>query len=249
MRRTIMASDEGIPSQQIRATPISLRSSHDLTELLERLREAAVDYFASQIDEELLGTVLNTDNWDPSGTFALADGAQFIASVSENLNKAISGSINDVGRQAGVPPLAAEIGGGVTANFLLNPIEKPVHAVTGIVELAGVAVGLLTCHPELAMACVKVLAHDKLHSEISHLISETLSGRGQRKGPISMSDDSNSEMAAGGAELSPRGEELMKRAQDLFQSGVNKPDEISRAADPPIQSIDPLGGGGPLSQA
>jgi hypothetical protein len=55
IRRTIAAPDEGMSSQRVRATPISLRSSRDLAELLERIREAAVDYFASQIDEELLG--------------------------------------------------------------------------------------------------------------------------------------------------------------------------------------------------
>jgi hypothetical protein len=241
MLQTIAAPGEGIPNQQVRAIPILLRSSRDLTELLERLREAAVDYFASQIDEQLLGTALNTDDWDPSGTFVVADGAQLIASVSEKLNKAISDSINIVGRRAGAPPLAAEIGGGVTANFLLDPIEKPVHAVTGIIELAGVAVGLLTCHPELVMACVKVLAHDMMHSEIDHLISKMLSVGRQRIGPISMSSDSSTTMPVGCATPDPRTIEEMKKAENLSQSGTNKLGEISDAADPRIQNIDPLG--------
>jgi hypothetical protein len=149
----------------------------DHDERLERVREAAADYATDKLDQRLGGSRLDADLWMSKNSFPPAIAVQVMTDVNVRLNERLADTLRDAAVRAGSPGVVADVGAGMAADFALAPFAKPIRQVTRTIELAGLAVGVITCQPHLAMACAKALVHDEARTLSSRVITDAISDR------------------------------------------------------------------------
>jgi len=173
-----MPSQDGQPSgspARVVMRPFTVgygAADHD--ERLERVREAAADYATDQLDKRLGGSRLDTGLWMSENSFPPAIAVQVMTDVNVRLNEGLARTLRNAAVSAGSPAVVADVGAGIAADFALAPVAKPIRQATRTIELAGLAIGVITCQPHLAMACAKALVHDEARTLGSRAITDAI---------------------------------------------------------------------------
>jgi hypothetical protein len=174
----IRAGEAASTSARVVMQPFTLAyRTDDHDERLKRIREAAADYTTDKLDELLGGNRLDTELWMSANSFPPASALQVITDVNDRLNEGLTDILRNASVGAGSPAVVADVGTGIAADLDLAPIAEPIRVATKTIELAGLAIGVITCQPHLAVACGKALAHGEIRTLGSRAIADTIGHR------------------------------------------------------------------------
>ena len=99
---------------------------------------------------------------------SLAQAADAANAAADGIRSVVEIPVEKAADAAGVPQCPAEVGAGVIATFVTEPVTRPITDLAALIEIAGVIIGLtLNIHP-LAMACANRLAK----KEIADLVAK-----------------------------------------------------------------------------
>jgi hypothetical protein len=182
----VITSSLTIPAAQdgaARVTLMSLGSEVERHRLLKRIRETTVEYEVDRLDKSLLGDESDRLLWDADHPFSFVGDANLIEYVnnrvngvlSEEFQKAANQEIRRVTGQLSVSSEAVMVSSDIAASLVLASVERPIKKTIKAIELAGIAVGLLTGNPALVAACAKPLAHQAFKDVISQTVNNMVS--------------------------------------------------------------------------
>ncbi len=136
----------------------------------ERLTDAAADYFAGKYGDPVFATV--TQAWVTEGVFPETALADVCNRIGDGLGSVVESPLEAVGTELHIPELLDTSIAGIGANLILEPVTESLGDVVRLCEIVGVVVGVLTGLQPLALASVKMLAHDEFHKGIARGIVE-----------------------------------------------------------------------------
>jgi hypothetical protein len=146
-------------------------------ERLGRQVEAATAHSTAQaIGDPVWKTV--SQRWVADGSAGFDTAAATVADFDADLhNILLNRPVQQFSSWAGVPGPAAAVLGGVAGAADL-PVDRPLGAVTRIIQVGGIVVGMASGHAILASACLKSLVHDTFIEGLTRGIETTLTKRG-----------------------------------------------------------------------
>jgi hypothetical protein len=122
----------------------------------ERIEAAAADYAASWVEGEF-----GVTRWQSPQSFPLSRAADLLDDSAEWLRGRVEDPLADAASTVRAPGPLAEIGAGMTADFVTAPLTVPLESAARACEIAGIVIGLATGAHPLAMACAHRLANDE----------------------------------------------------------------------------------------
>jgi len=139
----------------------------DVSDLTE---DTVADYMAQKISDPVFAY---TDRWwivsDPGGVGAAAGAVE---SARQGMHKLLLGNpAQAVCEKLGVP--FPDIAGGVAAQIPL-PIDAPFGFIKQLLQVAGMAVGMLAGFPVLTTACCKSFLHDQITRRVARGIRQVV---------------------------------------------------------------------------
>jgi len=137
-----------------------LRSQYenaDISDRGERLRAAAADYFAGQVEGKL-----NISWWDTRDSFPFSKAADDLNNAAELLRSWAERPLTTVAHAAGAGGPAVSMLTGITEDAATARLTAPLENAARVCEVAGVLIGLATGVHPLVVACGNRLAHDLL---------------------------------------------------------------------------------------
>lgn len=146
-------------------------------ERLGRQVEAATAHSTAEaIGDPVWKTV--SQRWVADGSAGFDAAAATVADFDTDLhNILLNRPVQQVSSWAGAPGPAAAVLGGVAGAADL-PVDRPLGAVTRIIQVGGIVVGMASGHAILASACFKSLVHDTFIEGLTRGIENTLTKRG-----------------------------------------------------------------------
>jgi hypothetical protein len=146
-------------------------------ERLGRQVEAATAHSTAQaIGDPAWKTV--SQRWVADGSAGFDAAAATVADFDADLhNILLNRPVQQFSSWAGAPGPAAAVLGGVAGAADL-PVDRPLGAVTRIIQVGGIVVGMASGHAILASACFKSLVHDTFIEGLTRGIENTLTKRG-----------------------------------------------------------------------
>ena len=208
--RTIEDRDPGSALGRLlisrKTTPLRSQASLGLTESLrlgyeapditpeqrEQIQAAAADYAASWIEDQLDATW-----WQTPQRLLLSQAADVLDGSAEWLRGLVEHSLSAAASTAGAAGPLVDIGAGITANLVTEPLTAPLEDTAQACEITGIVIGLATGAHPLVIACAHRLAHD----EAGHLLSK---GFEQVLASIDADHDPNADPRLDFAKVPPR---------------------------------------------
>ncbi|MFZ0273619.1 MAG: hypothetical protein WAL34_17420 [Acidobacteriaceae bacterium] len=141
-------------------------SSDRRSEQSGRLPDATAAYLSDSLTNE----ILRTQFWVTSSAFPVAQAGQAVAVFNDRLNEFFADQVKVISLETGTPILLADVVSGITAELVLEPIEKPLMSIRLVFEAIGLAAGILTSQPALMISCAKALAHYEIQNIVEHTI-------------------------------------------------------------------------------
>jgi hypothetical protein len=155
-----------LPSQadigEIEASFIEYEDPKTSQDRREEIKKAAADYAASWMEGQWGDTW-----WKTSSSFPFSEAANVLNSSADWLRSLVENPLADVASAAGAEGPAVSIATNIITRFVAEPVTAPLEAAARICEVAGIVIfTAVGAHP-LAMACVKLLAHDELNDVLA----------------------------------------------------------------------------------
>ncbi len=140
------------------------------------IETAATEYAAQTIGDPVWKTV--SERWVADGSAGFDTAARTVADFDADVhNILLNKPVQQLSYWAGLPgPVSAVLGG--VAGAAEIPIDRPLHAVTRIIQVGGIVVGTMSGNPVLVSACFKSLVHDEFIRGVAKGIEEALRGCG-----------------------------------------------------------------------
>lgn len=139
--------------------------AHYLEVLGCKVADASADYGAQTVADQLVPA---DGTGGPGQAFPLVQAASNIDAVSGLLQSAAASAFEQLGTGIGLTAGEATVGAGMCTNLVLAPITGPLTDASTFLEIAGVAVGLMTGAHPLILVCIKPL----MHQELEHLLAD-----------------------------------------------------------------------------
>lgn len=141
--------------------------THDVEVGREKLTEAFDDWLAAEVPNPFPAAESLDSQARSFIEIRVAGGLDV---VSGQLQAAVMSGLKMTSTGIGLNPAEATISAGIFSNLVLAPITGPLGKVATFFEAAGVLIGFATGAHPLALACIKLLAHD----ELPHVLSQGL---------------------------------------------------------------------------
>lgn len=136
----------------------------DITpERREQIKAAAADYAASWLEDQFGVTW-----WQTPQRLLLSQAAGVLDGSAEWLRGLVQYPLAAAASTAGATGPLVNIGAGISANLVTEPLTAPLEDTARACEIAGIVIGLATGAHPLVIACAHRLAHD----EAGHLLSK-----------------------------------------------------------------------------
>jgi len=144
---------------------------------VDQIQKATSDYLAAETTRRMLGPTEMKQAWStPLSPFSPASMADAITAFNDKLDELLTNDMKQLASLGGITSGGVDIISGISTNLLLHPISEPLERGAKVLELIGLAVGLLTSQPWLAIACAKDLARQELTSLLAQTIDKILEG-------------------------------------------------------------------------
>lgn len=168
------------------ATFVQVRGYRDTGRTAEGgLSVAIAETVSDAVDGEIFGPVRRIQCVimgipDPEAASAVLDQSQ---QWLQDQVQAAFGSLTEAG---GVAEAQADLARRIGANLVLDPIADLEQKATLILDLAGIAIGIIVANHLLVVGGIKDIARKEFHSQVSHELETMLdrlsSGKGQSPG-------------------------------------------------------------------
>jgi len=180
---------------------------HDAELAGDKINDAAIDLGVAQAPNpfpsaESLG--------EPAQTFIEVQIAGGIDEVSSHLQSGVTAALKETATGLGLTPTEAMISAGICSNLVLAPITGPLESAATFVEIATAVIAFAAGMHPLALACIKLLAHD----EAPHLLSQ---------GVVRLIDGSASDVPKSDVHAM-----MMQRAYQMIEQQRASSDLVSR---------------------
>ena len=139
----------------------------------DRLREAVTDY----LTDSVMTAFFPSQFWRTDTGLPLMDVGKAVVDFNEKLNNVLENQVATMATWSGVPHAIVNPIAGIAAKYALEPLAEPLGEATTIFESFGLAVGLLTGQPHLAVPCAQALAHDAIQA-LAHDAIEAIENHG-----------------------------------------------------------------------
>lgn len=145
------------------------------------IEAATAQYTAQTAGDRVWKTV--SQHWTADGLAGFDAVARTVADFDADLhNILLNRPVQQLSSWAGLPgPASAVLGGAAGAAGL--PGDRPLEAVTRVIQFGGIVVGMASGHAVLASACFKSFVHDKLIEGLARGIETTLTKRAVPREP------------------------------------------------------------------
>lgn len=171
LERTVMSATPGQIANL--ASAVAKRSGNETgTGFGGRIADAFDEYAAKQAGDPVFEII--SDRWavrDPGGFNALA---QADAGVQEGLHQLLLGAPTEaVCRAFGIDGPGSALIRGIACEVAL-PVDRPLRTIKQLLEVAGMAAGVLLGMPVVSTACFKAFAHDQLTRTLARGVGEVV---------------------------------------------------------------------------
>ena len=143
-------------------------------DLVVKLRESLSDYLADRL----------VSAWQ-IGPYAgsLAQVADEANAAADGIHILVEIPVEKAATVVGVPQCPAEVGAGVIATFLTEPVTSPISDLATLIEIAGVIIGLVANIHPLTWACANRLAKKEITDLVAKAIVEAMNSLGESTNP------------------------------------------------------------------
>ena len=205
------------PGEPVRA----VRNGHE--DLRVELRESLSGYLADRmVSAWQIGPDAGSLAQAADSANAAADGIRIVVQIPAE--KAATA--------AGAPRCSAEVGAGVIATFVTEPVTRPITDLATLIEIAGVIIGFVANIHPLVMACANRLAKKEITDLVAKAIVEVMKSLAS----ATNTTDGSAEGAAA-SQLSPHdpaGAELTAQEQRQLDA-LRKRGDIGPEVQEPMQ--------------
>jgi hypothetical protein len=139
----------------------------------ERIKAAAADYAASWLEDQFSVTW-----WQTPQRLLLAQAADVLDGSAEWLRRLVEYPLAAAASTAGAAGPLVDIGAGISANLVTEPLTAPLEDAARVCEIAGIVIGLATGAHPLVIACAKRLAHDEAGQMLSAAFEQVFTSIG-----------------------------------------------------------------------
>jgi hypothetical protein len=147
-----------------------IRRAHDDQGFRERLSGVAADYLATKLGDPAFAVA--TERWVTQTAFPETALVEAGHRIGDGLEVIAGKPLEMTGTELRLPGLVTAAVAGVGADLILQPVTEPLGQVITFLEITGVAVGLATGLHPLALASMKMLAHDEFHDLLARGIQD-----------------------------------------------------------------------------
>jgi hypothetical protein len=138
--------------------------------LRKRLGEAASGYFATKLGDPVFAAV--TERWITQNAYPETALVEVCNRISGGLGTIVERPLGITGTELRLPGPEAAAAAGIGAGLILQPVTEPLGQAAAFLEITGVVVGMATGLHPLALAAVKMLAHDQFHDFVARRLRE-----------------------------------------------------------------------------
>jgi len=166
---------------QIASVPADERGSFDAVlrmsletlpadDVSERLVGATAEYFADTADNQVRILFETPGSLGPEEVSAVLDRCQ------QKLLDLVKAPVEQLATLGGAPPLAAELAGGIGADFVLDSEIRLEEGISAIIDICVIGIGSVTGQPHLVAVAIKHLSRTGFHEAVQRGASKILEG-------------------------------------------------------------------------
>lgn len=147
---------------------VSAVRAHLVDDLSERLADATAEYFADTGDNQARILFETPGSLGPEEVSAVLDRCQ------QKLVDLIKAPVEQLATAGGAPQLAAEVAGGISADFVLAREIPLGEGMSAMIDICVIGIGYATGQPHLVAVAVKHLSHTGFHEAVQRGASKIL---------------------------------------------------------------------------
>src|SRR5271166_117987 len=138
----------------------------DPEKVVDAIQDKGEDVFAEFVTGKIESAILDRilESWPANGEAALANDAQETIAWDASLHEEIGRLTTKLLSDGNIP--GSVLGGSIAQLIPIDCLDKSLGDVGLIIEIAGVAVCILSGNPVLGCACFKALIHDLAHRSL-----------------------------------------------------------------------------------